>query len=674
MLIENKPATTIGSASGLGVDSTDELQRRRIMTLSAFGIQGKRNHMEDFFDIGYQMKPCDQIRPNEWPYEYFYFGIFDGHGGREAANFAKQHLLTNITGQKDFWSQQDDDVMRAIRNGFAQTHSAMKKVMPTWPRSNRILPSTAGTTASIIFIKNGKFYTGHVGDSRIVISQEHPETKQWISNQLTDDHKPESKEETERIQRAGGEVRNKIGVHRVVWKRPLLKQSIECKLQFQKDPDFEENAKKVSSYPIAESFVDSYQTIPFLAIARSLGDFWSLNPYSGQYIVSPEPDVACRPIQPNDSCILLATDGLWNIMNSTYAVRILQELNVLKTTRKQNTDEYFAVNNFYDVAGTSENHAQSLVYIAYQIWERKRLRSDNITVVVAMLHDILGLFHRTNKPYATRASLNSSKVLSSMPREVPIHDPIQIEQTSSYMERVFLTKEPTFEVELPDISDKQWGYLQNCLSLPPELFMHDDRVCWNLIAPRNYERLSSAIFRKIPIRDKYGETWVYAKEVSDDPADHHKMPTKISKKSGKEVRDASAQATQNLHDYGIPWNSVDIEEDDEVEFVEEAGGFYINKKICLDENRALKDSLESKKEDVDEDELVDDGNEDDDSDEEKSAPKLRCLMNYSPPPRRTTRSSYQSMSENAKRKFHVSSSPTPKTKRRRSQPIRCAVK
>ncbi|GFV98182.1 uncharacterized protein TNCV_4449391 [Trichonephila clavipes] len=38
-----------------------------------------------------------------------------------------------------------------------------------WPKTASGLPSTAGTTASVAFIRKGKLYTGHVGDSRIVI-------------------------------------------------------------------------------------------------------------------------------------------------------------------------------------------------------------------------------------------------------------------------------------------------------------------------------------------------------------------------------------------------------------------------------------------------------------------------------------------------------------------------
>lgn len=42
-------------------------------------------------------------------------------------------------------------------------------VLETWPRTATGLPSTSGTTATIAFIRRGKIYIGHVGDSCIVL-------------------------------------------------------------------------------------------------------------------------------------------------------------------------------------------------------------------------------------------------------------------------------------------------------------------------------------------------------------------------------------------------------------------------------------------------------------------------------------------------------------------------
>ena len=57
--------------------------------------------------------------------KFIYVGIFDGHGGKEAAQFTRQHLLNNITSNKLFWSEKDSDVLLSIREGFLTTHYAM---------------------------------------------------------------------------------------------------------------------------------------------------------------------------------------------------------------------------------------------------------------------------------------------------------------------------------------------------------------------------------------------------------------------------------------------------------------------------------------------------------------------------------------------------------------------
>lgn len=81
--------------------------------------QGGRKYMEDAFVVAYQQSEDGK------DLEYAYFGIFDGHGGREAALFAKEHLMNNIVCQKSFWSDDDNQVLKAIRDGFLATHHAM---------------------------------------------------------------------------------------------------------------------------------------------------------------------------------------------------------------------------------------------------------------------------------------------------------------------------------------------------------------------------------------------------------------------------------------------------------------------------------------------------------------------------------------------------------------------
>ena len=46
--------------------------------------------MEDVFSVAYQQTE------DEMDLEYAFFGIFDGHGGKEAALFAKVKMFSNI--------------------------------------------------------------------------------------------------------------------------------------------------------------------------------------------------------------------------------------------------------------------------------------------------------------------------------------------------------------------------------------------------------------------------------------------------------------------------------------------------------------------------------------------------------------------------------------------------
>lgn len=88
-----------------------------------FFLQGDRKYMEDVFSVAYQHTKEGQ------DLEYAYFGIFDGHGGKHAAIFAKEHLMDNIVSNPYFWSENDEDVLKAIKEGFLTTHQAMFKVL-----------------------------------------------------------------------------------------------------------------------------------------------------------------------------------------------------------------------------------------------------------------------------------------------------------------------------------------------------------------------------------------------------------------------------------------------------------------------------------------------------------------------------------------------------------------
>ena len=53
------------------------------LRVTGYSNQGGRKYMEDVFSVAYEETE------NRKDLEYAFFGIFDGHGGREAAVFAR---------------------------------------------------------------------------------------------------------------------------------------------------------------------------------------------------------------------------------------------------------------------------------------------------------------------------------------------------------------------------------------------------------------------------------------------------------------------------------------------------------------------------------------------------------------------------------------------------------
>ncbi|KAM6946063.1 protein phosphatase, Mg2+/Mn2+ dependent, 1Db [Aplochiton taeniatus] len=222
----------------------------------------------------------------------------------------------------------------------------MWKKLPEWPKTLTGLPSTSGTTASVVVIRGDRMYVAHVGDSAVVLGVQDDPSDQFIrAVEVTQDHKPELPKERKRIEGLGGSVIKKSGVNRVVWKRPRL----------------------THNGPVRRSTV--IDQIPFLAVARALGDLWSYDFYSGEFVVSPEPDTCVVTLDPSKHrYIILGSDGLWNMVPPQDAVSMCQD-----------NDEAMAP------CGVSS--ARQLVSHALLRWRQRMLRADNTSAIVIALQE-----------------------------------------------------------------------------------------------------------------------------------------------------------------------------------------------------------------------------------------------------------------------------------------------
>ena len=87
------------------------------LRVSVEASQGSRKSMEDYTSVTIEPR-----RDREC-----FFAVFDGHGGHQAAFFARQNLWKTIQKQKDFYSSDPDEVGKAIKRAFVEIHTAMWK-------------------------------------------------------------------------------------------------------------------------------------------------------------------------------------------------------------------------------------------------------------------------------------------------------------------------------------------------------------------------------------------------------------------------------------------------------------------------------------------------------------------------------------------------------------------
>ncbi|KAI8035510.1 uncharacterized protein LOC128260597 [Drosophila gunungcola] len=427
--------------------------------------QGGRKYMEDQFSVAYQESPVTH------ELEYAFFGIYDGHGGPEAALFAKEHLMLEIVKQKQFWSDQDEDVLRAIREGYIATHFAMWREQEKWPRTANGHLSTAGTTATVAFMRREKIYIGHVGDSGIVLGYQNKGERNWRARPLTTDHKPESLAEKTRIQRAGGNVAIKSGVPRVVWNRP-------------RDP--------MHRGPI--KWRTPVDDIPFLAVARSLGDLWSYNSRCKEFVVSPDPDVKVVKIDPSTfRCLIFGTDGLWNVVTAQEAVDSVRKEHLIGE-----------ILNEQDVM----NPSKALVDQALKTWAAKKMRADNTSVVTVIL-----------TPAAHNSSPRTPKrSQSAMARDTDLEVELLLEEDDEELPPLDVENNcPEFLIEEDEyVLDQPYSALAKRHS-PPEAFRDFDYFGLDEDEPLEEDEETSAEQSLFSPRKTWRKSWTGETDPEPDP-------------------------------------------------------------------------------------------------------------------------------------------------------------
>ncbi len=91
---------------------------------------GGRKHMEDY--IAVNLAPNDTLKEIPDMREQAYIGVFDGHGGKEAAKYAREELWAYIQNQNKFLSHDLGSVKEAITEAYLELHQKMLEQRRKW--------------------------------------------------------------------------------------------------------------------------------------------------------------------------------------------------------------------------------------------------------------------------------------------------------------------------------------------------------------------------------------------------------------------------------------------------------------------------------------------------------------------------------------------------------------
>lgn len=191
-----------------------------------------------------------------------FFSVYDGHGGRQVVDFITQELHQNVLKELRKTSSVPDALLQAFQS--SDDEMVKRNIMSSGCTACCCLLQEEGNTRVI--------YTAHLGDSRAVMSRGGQATRLTSMS----DHKATDPLECKRVIEAGGQIIN----------------------------------DRVNG---------------MLAMTRAFGDHLLKMPILPNNVVSNVPDITSTDLSWQDNFVILACDGLWDVMNDQQAVDSVSE-------------------------------------------------------------------------------------------------------------------------------------------------------------------------------------------------------------------------------------------------------------------------------------------------------------------------------------------------------------
>ena len=210
-----------------------------------------------------------------WPFAgdsaCFVGGVFDGHG--RVGEVVSQYVINTLPGVLSAHASLATDPGGALRSAFCEVDRSLAEHCDA---------SVSGTTAVCSIVRGNHIWLANSGDSRAIICRQAPKSNRLVAVDITFDQKPDTPAEMQRILACGGHVTpaGANGSPSRVW-----------------------------------------HNLRGLAMARSIGDH-----AAATVGVIAEPEITEHEITDADICMVIASDGVWELVESQEVADLVSEV------------------------------------------------------------------------------------------------------------------------------------------------------------------------------------------------------------------------------------------------------------------------------------------------------------------------------------------------------------
>ncbi|KAJ7976245.1 Protein phosphatase 2C family protein [Quillaja saponaria] len=223
-----------------------------------------------------------------------FVGIYDGHGGPEAARFVNEHLFKNI---KKFTSENQGMSADVITKAFLATEEEfLTLVKKQWLSKPQI--ASVGSCCLTGIICSGLLYIANAGDSRVVLGRMQRHAKEVKAVQLSCEHNASYESVREELHSLHPDDPQIVVMKHKVWR---VKGMIQ----------------------VSRSIGDAYLKKSEFNREPLLTKFRLSEPFH-KPILKAEPTISVQKLHPDDQFLIFASDGLWEHLSNDEAVDIVQ--------------------------------------------------------------------------------------------------------------------------------------------------------------------------------------------------------------------------------------------------------------------------------------------------------------------------------------------------------------